>query len=288
MGVMHAQVTTDLPYRPAGAGHASSSDIRLPGSRTERFNLRSVGSTILTKVEKPLLPGARLWRLIVGQSEYGGCLGAADECSTRLPDCPLLCTTLACHRVGLRSMNRILAAIAVVVVTSTLSLTTTGYAHPLVALKLPAQASAGSPTAFQWSASQVPPRARVELQAQVGTGRVWKRLMRLSGSSGTATLPPHSLGKYPIRIAVVGRHKHLLASHNATLDVFGEVPLGTLLNTEAQTYTTSNFSFSYVARAQADKYAREATALTISAAHNHCRSVHLEFPSVTLMAQPLR
>jgi hypothetical protein len=116
------------------------------------------------------------------------------------------------------------------------------------------------------------------LQTQIGTGRVWEHLMRLSGSRGTGTLPPHSLGKYPVRIAVATGHNHILASRNATLDVFGEVPLGTLLGTEAQTYTTSNFSFSYVGRAHADKYDREGTAWTVSAAHNHCRSIQLQFP----------
>lgn len=164
------------------------------------------------------------------------------------------------------------------VAASALTLTATADARPLVALTLPAQASAGMPVAFQWSASRVPSHARVELQTQVGTGRAWKHLMHLSGSRGRGTLPAHPLGRYPIRVAVVAGRNHVLASHTATLDVFGEVPLGTLLGTEAGTYTTSNFSFSYVGRAHADKYGREDTAWTISAAHNHCRSIRLQFP----------
>jgi hypothetical protein len=151
-------------------------------------------------------------------------------------------------------------------------------ASPVVALTVPVQVSAGSPVSFSWSATRVPRRARIEVQDQVGIRHVWKRLLRLSGSHGTGILPAHSLGKYPVRLLVVGQRNQVLAERNATPDVFGKVPLGDLLGKEAQTYTTSSFSFSYVGRAQADKYNREGTAWTISAARNHCRSVQLYFP----------
>jgi hypothetical protein len=176
-------------------------------------------------------------------------------------------------------MNRMAHAIfAAVIVASALILAATAEARPLVTLTLPTQVDAGRSAVFQWSASRVPSHARVELQAQIGTGRVWKRLIRLPGSRGKDTLPPHALGRYPLRIAVVSGHNHLLASRNARLDVFGEVPLETLLGNGAQTYSTANFSFTYVGRAQADTYNQEGTAWTISAARNHCRSVKLQFP----------
>jgi hypothetical protein len=151
-------------------------------------------------------------------------------------------------------------------------------AGPVVSWSVPTQVTANSNVSIPWSATRVPRGGRLEVQGQVGTGRVWKRLVRLSGSRGTATLSGRPLGQYRIRLVVAAPRGQILAMRSATLEVFGEVPLGELLGASAQTYTTSSFSFSYVGRAQADKFDRQGTAWTVSAGRNHCRSVHLTFP----------
>ncbi len=152
-------------------------------------------------------------------------------------------------------------------------------ARPTVSLSVPTQSTAGQPIAFSWSTHKLPRGARVVLQRQVGTGMVWKTAEVLHGSSGDGTISPRSLGHYQVRIAVLAGHSKLIIKRSAVLDVFGDVPLSTLLSSNVGTEATPTATFSYALRSENGDGAPSPTqnAVTVSASTSHCRSIRLDF-----------
>lgn len=152
-------------------------------------------------------------------------------------------------------------------------------AKPTVSFRVPAQSTAGQPIVFSWSTHKLPREARVVLQRQVGTGLVWRTAEVLHGSSGHSTTSPRAPGRYHLRVAVLASHSKLIAKSDALLDVFGEVPLSTLLNSNVGTEATPTATFSYALRSENGDGAPSPTqnALTVSASTSHCRSIRLEF-----------
>jgi hypothetical protein len=141
-----------------------------------------------------------------------------------------------------------------------------------VSWRLPAS-TAGSPTPFSWSSAHLLPGSVVVVQRPVGTARVWRTVVRLSGVSGTASLPALALGSYRLRLAVIAG-RQVLAHQQRVLHVFGPVPLGTLFPSFNHSlhgvYSTPTSAFPFIDRTGE-------TSGVLSANHNPCRSVHLEF-----------
>lgn len=137
----------------------------------------------------------------------------------------------------------------------------------------PPAAMAGSPTPVSWSVSHQLPGSLLAIQRPVGTARVWRTVMRLSDSHGTASLPAYPLGSYRLRLAVIAGNQ-VLAQQQRVLHVFGTVPLGTLFPSSNESlhgvYSTPTSAFPFIDRTGG-------TSGVLSASHNPCRSVHLEF-----------
>src|SRR5437588_1153986 len=149
-------------------------------------------------------------------------------------------------------------------------------AKPVLSLSLPAQADAGVPTAFSWSAQHAVKGGRVVVQRQVGTAHVWRTAAKLTGGSGSGQLPALSLGDYRIRIANIkgGRVKSQQAH---LLRVFGTVPFTALFKNGTSgpagvsqgTYTTPTRTFDYFLEADIGGGDQDELAFTVQ--HNRCR-----------------
>jgi hypothetical protein len=152
--------------------------------------------------------------------------------------------------------------------------------RPSVKFSFPASATAGARIPFTWQAGKVPAGARVVLQRKVGTARVWKTVLSLSGHSGSANAPALPLGAYQLKIAVVAKRGRIVGQRSRTLHVFGLVPLGTLVKGlsvwGSGTHTTANYTFNYVA---AWGGSGSIPMFTVAGTQNTCRSVHLDFDS---------
>lgn len=143
-------------------------------------------------------------------------------------------------------------------------------ARPHLSWSLP-NATAGTPTSVSWSASRVPAGAQLVIQRPVGTAKVWRDVARLSGSSGTASLPAESLGSYPFRLAALGSHHRVLAQSQRSLHVFGKVPFAVLFGQTTDTFATPSASFAYAFNKDGAQNG------IISVTKNPCESVTVEF-----------
>jgi hypothetical protein len=138
-------------------------------------------------------------------------------------------------------------------------------------------ATAGSPTSVNWSVSHQLPGSVVVIQRPVGTARVWRTLLRLSGTHGTASLPAYPLGSYRLRLAVIAGPQ-VLAQRQRILHVFGKVALAKLLDDDPiykGVYATPTASFAY--DFWYDNLVNGMDQGVISVEHNPCESVSLEF-----------
>jgi hypothetical protein len=162
----------------------------------------------------------------------------------------------------------------------------------VVRLFLPAQADAGAPIAFSWTARRVPKSGKLVIQRQVGTAHHWATAARLKkGTRGQGSLPPLAIGRYRVRIAVLvkKRRNHrrrtvVLARNRATLHVFGTVPFSKLFKRpgapghsyfEPGTYTTPSRTYDYVLAAFLDNGEQDKHLFTVR--RHGCRSIHFDF-----------
>jgi hypothetical protein len=160
-----------------------------------------------------------------------------------------------------------------------------------VSITLPASASAGATTAFSFATRHIPPSAQLVVQRQEGTAHVWKEVLRLTARAGAGRLPALQLGIYPLRIAAFAKHARLLASTTANLDVFGSVPLGTVVRGypgeysgpygnggHAGSYPTATSTFDYVlGLPEYRDFPTPWIPTEVSATRNHCRALHVDF-----------
>lgn len=139
-----------------------------------------------------------------------------------------------------------------------------------VSLALPSSVSENAAVPFSWTGKHLGPKHRLVIQRPVGTARVWKTMLRLSGNNGAAELPGFPLGVYRLRIAdLVGRR--VLAKQVVSLAVFGPVPFSSLFGYSTHVYSTPTSSFPYVTTAGHT----EQPAFKVE--ENPCLSVHVEF-----------
>jgi hypothetical protein len=117
------------------------------------------------------------------------------------------------------------------------------------------------------------------VQRQEGTARVWQTVASLNGSQGSGQLPSLPLGIYSLRIAALGPHNRVLAQRQRQLDVFGNVPLATLLGQAATTgvFTSPTNTFSYVISGEQGNIGSGPTTIFGAPAAQDCRGVHIEF-----------
>ena len=105
---------------------------------------------------------------------------------------------------------------------------------PSVGLRLPNTGEAGMPTSFSYTSAHVPRSAKLVVQRQEGTARVWRTVLSITGKQGTGALPPLEIGTYAVRLAVLSRHQ-LVASKRVRITMFGKVPLAALLGNKYAT-----------------------------------------------------
>jgi hypothetical protein len=93
------------------------------------------------------------------------------------------------------------------------------------------QVTAGYEVKVRYSSRGVPASSSVEVQRPDRTRHVWRTVKVVPrNGAGVATLPTFpTLGQYPLRIAAI-RHGKVLAAWRTSQRVYGDVPLGTLLN----------------------------------------------------------
>ena len=162
----------------------------------------------------------------------------------------------------------------------------TASAKPTVRLTLPAQADAGAAIPYAFTARAVPAKAKLVIQRQMGTANRYGTVATLKHApSGRGKLPALPLGRYNLRIAVIGKVKRsrrkatsvVLAQQRKTQTVFGNVPFVTLFqgNGEA-TLNTPDRTFTY---AFSRRYPHDGTGFlpTVAKPSNTCRSVHVDF-----------
>lgn len=117
------------------------------------------------------------------------------------------------------------------------------------------------------------------MQRPVGTARVFKTVLRLSGRRGSAQIPGRPLGKYRYRLAAI-RAKRIVAKQAVVVAVFGPVPLSTLLKDELGSvggvYAAPTVSFPYVGDVLGNTSDFMPTA-AFSVRQNNCSQVHLDF-----------
>jgi hypothetical protein len=144
-------------------------------------------------------------------------------------------------------------------------------AKPRVSLTLPSTSNAGVSTPFSYATRGLAAASRVVLQRQQGTGRIWRTAVKLKRTkAGSASLRGLPLGRYQLRIAVLGSRNKVLAQRRRQLSVFGDVSFSKLFSSTGGVYTTPTGTFPYAM----GFYASD-TAFTVTT--NPCRSVHIVF-----------
>jgi hypothetical protein len=104
-----------------------------------------------------------------------------------------------------------------------------------VTLAVPAQATAGNPISVGYTSVGLPRHAKLVVQRQMGTARVWKTVAVLTPKRlARADLPALPLGRYHVRIAVLSG-RQVIPDPAANLNVYGTVSLATLCNNSSVT-----------------------------------------------------
>lgn len=135
---------------------------------------------------------------------------------------------------------------------------------------------------ISFSTTNVPGGARILLQREFGTAKVWKSVERLHGRSGSATAPAVPLGQYLYRVDIVVA-KTAASSPPKKLYAYGAVPFQTVCaairgSCDTQTEQIGTTIFTYVWSANADAYPRYSQ--DISEKSTTCRTGTLQ------LAQP--
>lgn len=132
----------------------------------------------------------------------------------------------------------------------------------------------GAPIPFSWSAARLGRNYRLVIQRPFGTVHVWKSIMRLQTTSGSATLPGSGLGTRRFRIAAF-RGSKLLAKQVSSVSIFGTVQFTTLLQIDSPAvHTMTGNSFSYVREwSVGGDYSEN----LFGVSNNNCSSVHVAF-----------
>jgi len=139
--------------------------------------------------------------------------------------------------------------------------------------------NASNPFAISFSTTNVPRGARIFLQREFGTAKVWKSVTSLHGRSGAATAPGVPLGQYLYRVdIVVGRASS--ASSPKPLYAYGTVPFQTVCaaffgQCASQTEQVGSTIFTYVYQASVSLYPKYSQ--VISAKSTTCRTGTLQF-----------
>jgi hypothetical protein len=144
------------------------------------------------------------------------------------------------------------AVLAICCLAGLLSATPAEAARSRLSWTLPTTATANSPTAFSWTATNLQPGSQLVVQRQEGSARVWRTMVQLPNRpSGSVQLPGLLLGSYRLRIVDFGSHARALAQQQRQLSVFGQVPFSTLFGgggsgdvyaTPTSTFRTSSIS----------------------------------------------
>jgi hypothetical protein len=140
---------------------------------------------------------------------------------------------------------------------------------------------ASAPFAITYSTTNVPGNARIYLQRQFGTGKVWKSVEKLHGLSGSMNARAVPIGKYLYRIEIaIGRSNATSAAK--LLYAYGTVPFETVCaamigggNCSAGTQQVGTTIFTYAAQFNSSLYPNYLQAL--SAKTTTCRSANLQF-----------
>lgn len=134
-------------------------------------------------------------------------------------------------------------------------------------------ATAGQPTSFSWAVKHFPKKARLVLQRQEGTAKVWHTIAKLPHvRQGNGQVPALALGDYKVRLAVTAKKHQLVAQRSRTIRVFGQVPFSALFPDHEQgAYSTRSFSFTYYVGANAGD------SLEVTGANNHCDYLSVDY-----------
>ncbi|HYK33929.1 MAG TPA: hypothetical protein VEV63_18295 [Streptosporangiaceae bacterium] len=84
--------------------------------------------------------------------------------------------------------------------------------------------------AIQYTSANLPSGSKLALQRQFGTARVWKNVVLLKGSSGSARAPKVQMGRYKYRIRAYRNARTVVLSSTRLLYSFGRVPLTNICN----------------------------------------------------------
>jgi hypothetical protein len=164
------------------------------------------------------------------------------------------------------------AVLTVCLLAGLLSAVSAQATRPRLSWTLPATVNASSPTSFSWTAVNLSAGSQLAVQRQEGTTRAWRTVVRLTGTSGSASLPGLPMGTYRLRLTVLNSRHIALGQVQRGLKVFGQVPLSSLFpQNNKGVYTTPTGTFAYLYN-----FPRGATP-AITDARNNCRSIHLEF-----------
>lgn len=112
--------------------------------------------------------------------------------------------------------------------------------QPLLQLTIPVSTlNAGSQPSITYSSNGLAKGSSLYLQRQFGTAKVWKSVLKLTESAGTATAPSLPMGAYSYRLFAVNR-RNSWTSPIVGVFVYGEVPLSSICNTENEDYGTGD------------------------------------------------
>ena len=143
---------------------------------------------------------------------------------------------------------------------------------------------AGSAASFEYSTTGIAAGTPMFLQRQFGSGRTWKSVEKLKGTSGTAATPRMVLGRYVFRILSSGARR--TASPGHTLFVYGRVSFEVVCHAvhggcsgAPQTEEVGSTIFTYTGAFYSATYPSWAQAL--SASKSTCRSATLHFAQET-------
>jgi hypothetical protein len=150
------------------------------------------------------------------------------------------------------------------------------------------QVDAGSAFNVTYQTTGVSGSARVYLQRQFGTAKVWKSVRQLKGAEGTVSAPSVQIGEYKYRILILVGRK-MMTSATKTLYSYGSIAFGTVClnhkisnsgNCSTGTAQEGTTILSYAGEFGSQNYPTYDQAL--SARTTTCRSVTLQFAMQTV------
>jgi len=150
------------------------------------------------------------------------------------------------------------------------------------------QVDAGSAFKVSFQTIGVSGSARVYLQRQFGTAKVWKSVRQLKGAEGTVSAPSVQIGEYKYRILIVVGRKTIMST-TKTLYAYGSVAFETVClnpkiskNGSCSTGTAQEGTtiLTYAGEFSSQNYPTYDQALSVRT--TTCRSVTLQFAMQTV------